>query len=414
MAVHIVGVGADGRYSLSQAALEMVERAELLVGGKRLLAMFPESQAERLVLASDTAATVEELRGALGRRRIVVLASGDPDFFGIARLLVERLGKDRVEILPNVSSVQLAFARIKESWDDATFLSVHGRGPEALAAISIGLRRSRKLAILTDNVNTPAVVAQHLLQGGVRSCRAYLCEDLAGPNERVREASLDALAGVEAAPLSILVLIRDGDPPKSPRVRGDSGGWPHGIPESEFLHRGGVITKAEVRLAALARLRLRESSVIWDVGAGCGSVAIEAAMIARLGQVYAVERDAENVEMIRANLARFGLENLTVVHGEAPAVLEGLPAPDAVFIGGSGGKLRSILHVVDRRLAPEGTVVVNAASLETAGLASAALRERGYTVEATLMQVSRSKDLAGLTHFEALDPVFIVTGRKAT
>jgi len=159
---------------------------------------------------------------------------------------------------------------------------------------------------------------------------------------------------------------------------------------------------------------LTSRSVVWDLGAGSGAVSIEAAGIAREGQVYAVERDEEGIEIIRANLATFGCRNVVVVPGSAPEALEGLPAPDAVFVGGSGGKLSAILDLVGRRLRPNGRVVVNAATLETVGAALAHLREMGFAVESTLIQVSRGKGLGeGLTHFEALDPVFIVAGRRS-
>ncbi|MCL4368674.1 MAG: precorrin-6y C5,15-methyltransferase (decarboxylating) subunit CbiE [Actinobacteria bacterium] len=398
---HIVGVGAEGPLSLTPQAREIIDRAEVLVGGKRLLAMFP-GKGEQIVLGADPAAVIERLAGE--KRRVVALASGDPGFFGIARRLVERLGKDNVEILPNVSSMQLAFARLKESWDDATSISVHGRPLDDLAE---QVQRQRKVAILTDNMNTPAALGRQLAKSAGDDYDAYLCENLGGAEEKVQRLTLEELTGAEADPLSIVVLIKkDGAQPA------DKMAWPHGIPEREFHHRGGLITKAEVRLATLAKLRLRETSVVWDIGAGCGSVSIEAALIAREGQVHAVERDPEQVELIRANLAKFKVNNVTVVHGHAPEALEGLPQPDAVFIGGSSGKLAAIFDVVDRQLQPEGTVVVNAASLETAGAAIAGLRQRSYDVESTLMQVSRGKELGGLTHFEALDPVFIISARK--
>ncbi len=399
--VHVVGVGAEGRPSLTARAAELIDRADLLVGGERLLALFPESHAERLVLARGLDAAVVRIQAYLGNRRVVVLASGDPGFFGVARPLVDRLGKEQVEIIPNLSSVQLAFARIKESWEDATFVSVHGR---PMGELVDAVRGSRKVAILTDGTNRPAAIARSLRAAGIDGYRAYVCENLGGPDERVRELDLASLAELETSRLNVLILLREGDRPVC-------GVWSHGIPEEEFHHRGGLITKAEVRLVSLARLGLCETSVIWDVGAGSGSVAVEAALIARRGRVYAVER-SDDVELIRQNVAKFGTDNVVVVRGEAPTALEGLPAPDAVFIGGSGGKLVAILEVVASRLRSRGRVVATAATLETAGAALAGLRQRGFAVEATLMQVSRSKELAGLTHFEALDPVFIVAGRK--
>lgn len=414
--VWVVGIGAEGRSSLTVRAREIVDSAELLVGAERLLAMIPESRAERLVTGAGLDDLLGRIEAALGTRTVVVLASGDPGFFGIARLLVSRLGRDGVEIVPNVSSVQLAFARIKESWEDAAFLSVHGRSLEGLAP---AVQRSEKVAILTGGTNTPAAVARCLLASAVGEYDAYLCENLGRCDERVRALDLAAMAQVESSPLSVVVLLkRECSKPGAQGeavARGEPGIWPLGIPDEDFYQRRpqrGLITKLEVRMASLAKLGLREESVVWDVGAGSGAVAIEAGRIARRGEVYAVERDPEDVELIRRNVAKFEAGNVRVIHGTAPAALEGLPDPDAVFLGGSGGQLPALLEVIDRRLRAGGRVVANAATLETAGAAMAGLRARGFAVEASLVQVSRSKELAGLTHFEALNPVFIVGGRR--
>lgn len=416
--IHVIGVGAEGWASLTPPAREIISHADLVIGSERLLKLLPKNAPERLVISSGLD-VLEHIEAAIGRRRIVVLASGDPGFFGIAKLLAGRLGKERVEIVPNVSSVQLAFARIKESWEDAAFISVHGRTLKGLAAV---VGRSPKVAILTDDTNTPAAVARALLANGVEGYRAYLCENLGRPDERVQDIDLKDLAHVTASSLSVLVLLRENDSKAGAAMEGEGaeqcqgcGVWPLGIPDEEFYQRRpyrGQITKVEVRVVSLAKLGLAEGSVVWDVGSGSGSVAIEAAMIARRGQVYAIERNAENVEFIQRNLAKFGVNNVTVIHGSAPDALTGLPAPDAVFVGGSGGQLPAIVDVIERRLRAGGQVVVNAATLETAWIAMAAMRQKGFAVEATLMQVSRSKELSGLTHFEALDPVFIIAGRR--
>lgn len=400
--VFIVGVGAGGRQSLTARAAGIVDGAELLVGGARQLAMFPESRAERVSLGDGLKPALERMEASLGRLRVVVLASGDPGFFGIARPVIERLGRERVAILPNVSSVQLAFARLGESWEDATFASVHGRPLEGLADMVKG---ARKVAILTDGKNTPDAIARGLMDAGVEGYRVYLCEDLGGPGERVREFELKELARVETSLPNVVVLIGDDSYQHQP-------GGVLGIPDDRFAHRRGMITKAEIRIVGLAKLGLAEDSLLWDVGAGSGSVAVEAAMAARKGRVYAVERDLEQVATIRQNLASFGVGNVEIVQGEAPESLEGLPAPDAVFIGGSGGRLSAILELACTRLQRGGRVVVNAASLETASAAMAGLRERGFEPEAALMQLSRGKTLGALTCFEALNPVFIVSGRK--
>ncbi|MCL5256272.1 MAG: precorrin-6y C5,15-methyltransferase (decarboxylating) subunit CbiE, partial [Chloroflexi bacterium] len=206
----IVGMSEAGRAALAPAVLNSILKADLLAGGKRLIAMWPDVPAEKIAIAGNLEELAERIR-ADRDKNIVVLASGDPGFYGIAKFLVQRFGKNDVEIHPNVSSVQLAFARIKESWEDATFFSVHGR---PLEDVIPAVRASRKIAILTDNHNSPAQVARLLLSGGLRDCTAYLCENLGSGEERVTQMDLDTLAGTEAAPLSLLVLTRqDGTNP---------------------------------------------------------------------------------------------------------------------------------------------------------------------------------------------------------
>lgn len=411
--VYVVGIGPEGLAGLAPRAREIVEQAEMLVGGERLLALVPPSTAERLVLGSGLGKVVDQIGARLGERHIVVLASGDPGFFGIAKLLVRRLGKRHVEILPAVSSLQLAFARIKESWEDSVFVSVHGR---SLAGLSASVAGRPKVAVLTDATNSPTAVARALLDAGVEDYQAYVCENLGEQGERVLDLDLSALAETETAGQSVLILVRqEGPPAELAGDRPESKVWRHGIPDDEFAQRRpqrGLLTKLEVRLVSLAKLGLSRSSIVWDVGAGSGAVAVEAALVAQAGTVYAIERDDEGVVLIGRNATKFGTGNLVVVPGTAPAALADLPAPDAVFIGGSGGQMNGILDVVAQRLPLRGRVVVNAATLETAGAALSGLRERGFSVEATLVQIARSKDLGGLTHLAALDPVFVIAGER--
>lgn len=209
--VWIVGVGNDGKAGLSQIALELIEKADLLIGGERLLAFFPESTAERVVIKSKLDETVERVKAGYGHRRIVVLATGDPNFYGITRTLTQRLPKEWFELLPAVSAMQWAFAKIKEPWDDAVFISVHGRRPlEPLVEL---VRRSRKIGVFTDEVQSPPAIARRLLAEGIDRFRAYVCEDLGSEREKVTEADLETLAGMTVSPLNTLILIRKGGEP---------------------------------------------------------------------------------------------------------------------------------------------------------------------------------------------------------
>jgi len=204
--VWIIGVGNDGKASLSETALGLIEKADLLIGGERLLAFFPESTAEKLAIKSDLGQVVEAIKAGYGARRIVVLGTGDPNFYGITRTLTARLPRDWFEVIPAVSAMQWAFAKIKEPWDDAVFISVHGRRP--LGPLIDLVRRSRKVGVFTDEVHSPPAIARALLAEGITGVRASVCEDLGSEREKVTETDLETLATLTVSPLNTLILIR--------------------------------------------------------------------------------------------------------------------------------------------------------------------------------------------------------------
>lgn len=422
--LHIIGVGAEGPPSLTPRARDLVAAAEVLAGGRRHLERFPDHPAERVIVGGDLDAVAARLGAALAEgRRVVVLASGDPNFYGVAGPLLGRLGRERAEILPNVSAMQLAFARLRLSWEDAALASVHAR---PLADILEIVRRHPKVGLFTDPRHTPAAVASFLLEQGVPPRRAFVCENLGTARERVVSCALADLPGREFAPLNVLVLVEEDRP--SPPARAAAGGgeagaaagpaWPLlGLPDGAFAQRrprDGLITKMEVRAVSLARLALRPGDAVWDVGAGSGSVGIEAARLAPSLRVYAVERRPDDLERVRENAARFGAGNLVAVLGEAPEALAALPDPDAVFVGGSGGRLAEILRTAAARLRRGGRLVCNLATLENLSEAEAVLRELGWERDVILLNAARSRTLPGrpLTRLEALDPVFILAARR--
>ncbi len=399
--VLVVGVGSEGPAGLPLVLQNRIAQADLLCGSERLLKHWAGLQVEKMVIRANIPELVERLRRR-GEARVVVLASGDPGFYGIAGTLLRYLPADELEIVPHVTSPQLAFARAGIPWSDAIFTSAHAR---PLAEVVGWARRAPKLGILTDHKHTPALIAKTLLAAGIEDCRAIVAENLGLPDERLTDTRLSALPGMEFSPLNVLLLIHDPDwrpqPVFAPR------------PAEAYVHRRGLITKAEVRALILARLALSETDIAWDIGAGSGAVSIEMALLAWRGRVFAVEQDAENLAYLRENISRFGVLNVEVVAGSAPAALEGLPQPDAVFIGGSGGQIPGILDVVCRRLRPGGRIVLSVVTLENLNEAVGGLKARGFAAEMTLVNVARSKSIADLTRFEALTPVFVVTGTPA-
>ncbi len=401
--VLVVGVGDDGPAGLSAAAREEVAAATLLCGGNRHLAFFPDHPAERFVVRANLDALVSRLAACGPGERPVVLASGDPCYFGIAPILAARLGRERVRVEPHVSSVQLAFARLAVAWHDAVVLSAHGRPlaplvPRALAA--------SKVAFLTDEHNTPAAIARALLAAGHPDCEAHVFERLGSSAEQHVACRLTALPDRTFAALNLLVLLRE--------AAGTAPRAGFGLPEAAYAHRDHQITKAEVRAVSLSKLRLRPGAVVWDIGAGCGSLSLEAAALALGGQVYAVERDAAQLRLLQANAAAQPTPELAIVAGEAPEALAALPDPDAVFIGGSGGRLLDILGHVAGRLQLEGRLVANFATLEHLSEAAGWLRAAGWEREIVQMSVARGADLAGLTRLAPLPPVFVCTAWRRT
>ncbi|MBI3637031.1 MAG: precorrin-6y C5,15-methyltransferase (decarboxylating) subunit CbiE [Candidatus Rokubacteria bacterium] len=403
--IHVIGVGNEGAESLTPRALALVEKAEVLVGGQRLLDFFPHVPAERLKIGARVDETLAAAAARRATARVVVLATGDPNYFGITRALLRHVPAEALDIVPNVSALQWAFAKARVPWDDATFVTVHGR---PLSGLVDAVRSHAKVCLFTDEQNTPAAVARALLDAGLTGYDAVLCEDIGGPDERITRATLEGLLGTRPHALNTLVLL--GPEPAPPAA------WSPGLPEDAFDQRKpklGLITKREIRVLSLARLALRPDSVVWDVGAGSGSVSIEAAKLAPRGRVFAIEKNEEDAGIVRANVEKFAVPHVTVLPARAPEALAGLPDPDAVFVGGSGGELAEILTIAAKRLRPEGRIVVNAITLDTLHEAVTTFRMLGLAHEAILVSIARSKPLLDMMSFEALNPVYIVTASRA-
>ena len=215
--IAVIGIGHEGPRGLSSAALEHIARAQVLAGGKRHLAFFPDWQGERLVISADVQSVVERLKAAYQQHKTVVLASGDPLFYGIGRLLVEAFPKDDLLFLPHVSSVQLAFASIKESWHDACVVSLHGRPVQAL--LPALQRGAAKIAVLTDAHNHPAAIAQFLRAHGLADYTLWVCEELGGPEERITCWTPESIQQQTFSPLNVTILLRHGSLPSLPLGR---------------------------------------------------------------------------------------------------------------------------------------------------------------------------------------------------
>jgi len=359
--IHVIGIGDDGLEAVPAGVRQTIAEAELLLGTDRTLALVPKSSAERHTISSDLNQLVATIEQAAGRR-VVLMLYGDPMFYGLARYVSERLGKERFVVVPHVSSMQLAFARVMETWEEA-YLSDLAKHP--LDAVLEKVRTAQKVGLFTTDHCGPADVAKALVARHIDYFTAYVCENLGARDERVTRGTLAEIAEKEFDPLNVLILIRDPTAPDRPREA--VGRRLFGNPDEAFLQskpKQGLLTPAEVRAIALAQMDIAPSSIVWDIGAGSGSVSVEAAQMASDGAVYAIEMDAEDHGLIRQNAERFDVANVSAVLGRAPEVFEELPDPDAVFVAGAGREVTRISQAAYMRLRPGGRLVVNTTSVD--------------------------------------------------
>lgn len=420
----IVGVLDNGVEGLTPGAFAHIEAADLVIGGTRTLELFATRFAphtERRDLTGRLAQVPDWIREALGAgRRTVVLATGDPLCHGIAGFLQARLCIEACEVLPNVSTVQLACARLGLPWQDMKILSVHtrdagewreGAGPEhGLYEIARAAHRHERLAIFTSPDNTPDRLARLLVAEGLDD-RFHLAvaERLLQPDENiVTGCSVAEAANRRFAEPNVLLLWRS-----EPRPRAVS----FGLADETYKQREplkGLITKREVRAVSLARMQLRPDSVAWDIGAGSGAVGLETARLCPDGHVYAIEKNAEDAAIALDNRHRLRVHNYTLVHGKAPQGLDTWPDPDAVFIGGSAGELAELIRICLQRLKPDGWLVMNFVTFENLVTAVEALKASGAAWDVTQLQASRSQPILHMHRLAAENPVWIVSAKPET
>ena len=407
--IYIIGIGDDGVAGLTASAQRLIDDAELIVGPPAMLAIVTNRQAQHVEIGATFDDAVR-LIGEHPARQIVVLATGDPLFYGIARYLCGRLGKERFEVIPHVSTMQLAFARVKESWDEAYLTNL---ASQHLERVVERVRTAEKVGLFTTEEIPPNVVAQALLESRIDYFLVYVCENLGAPDERVTQGSIADVAQRKFSPLNVMILVRQPDVPDRPTEM--AGRRIFGNPDEAFLQsrpKRGLLTPAEVRSMALAELDLGPNSTVWDVGAGSGSLAIEAAQIACQGHVYAIEMDPDDHQLIEANAQRFGIGNLSAVLGEAPAAWQDLPDADAVFVGGTGRQVQRLVELAWDRLRPGGRLVVNVAAVENLVSLRALLSARTDHTNVWMVNVARGVFQFERMRFESLNPTYLIAAVK--
>lgn len=416
----LVGILDDGWAGLSDAARQRLTTAGLVIGAGRTLALL-----ERHLPGT---ASVRPMDGALGKvpewiaqahadgLNTVVLATGDPLCHGMASFLVHKLGADAVAVLPAPSTLQLLFARLKKPWQDVVIGSVHskdagewieGATPDhGLYRLVRQVAEHPRVAAFTGPENSPDRIARALLAAGFEDARLSVASRLCLPDEAV----FDALPLAEAAAMRFddpnVVLIERGAADTRAVFGFDDLAYVQRSPEK------GLITKLEARAVSLARLGLRADSVVWDIGAGSGSVGLEASRVARHGHVWAIEKNEADAANARENARRFGASNYTLVQARAPEQLNTWPDPDAVFIGGSGGELAALIALILTRLKPGGRLVMNFVTIENLATATAALTAAGARWDVTQLSAARSQPILDMHRLAAQNPVWIVTAHK--
>lgn len=395
MKVYIVGIGMGNPDTLTVGAKRAIESSGLLIGATRLLESFDYVACEKLDLIKPSD-IIDALSNATCDQ-VSILMSGDVGFYSGATALYDKLGAYDVEVIPGISSLVYFCAKLHTTWQDATLVSAHGREHDAVGAI----QSSPKTFCITGGKTKVDDICRSLVERGLGDVRIAAGERLSYDNERIVEGTAAELAEMTFENLTVMLAV-------NPRPVTRAFAAPS-LADGDFLRGKAPMTKEEVRALVISKLHIAPNHTVWDVGAGTGSVSVEAALAASRGTVCAIERNADAIELMRKNREAFGLTNLVVVEGEAPAALADLPAPDRVFIGGSAGNLDAIIGTAFSAN-PRARICVTAITLETLSASLECLRSRGIE-DADIVQVSVARaDKVGSYHLmRAENPIYIIT-----
>lgn len=405
--IQIIGIG-QGIKDMTQAHLDQVYNCDILVGGRRMLAMFEDAPAQTIAIKSHVEELVMSLERQAEKKKIVVLASGDPLFHGIGSTFCRLLPKDKFDIHSNISSASAAFAAIKLPWHDARLISLHGMEADTFAFNSLACED--KIAFLTDPVRTPQYIAEQLTRAGLSAYKSCVLENIGDPFKQKITwfESIEDMIGNTFGQPNVLICLKTGSVDHSSVEP-----FHIGMDDTRFRHSKGLITKSEVRAVSLSKLRLtRKDLVLWDIGSGSGSVGIEASFMIPDGQVIAIEKNKARVEDIIFNAENFNCPNIKAIHCDYPEGVETIEKPDRIFIGGGGAGLADVIAHAAERLSDRGVIVVNTVLLQNLETAVTALEKHNFTPDVIQIQVSRGKSMPFGTRFEALNPVWIISGTK--
>ncbi len=414
--IKVVGIGLNGRESLTTKIQTIVDQANVLMGSNRHLSYFPDHPGNKVIISNffEDIKTLEQIK--TDYESIVILVSGDPLFFGLGRLLLEQFDVEELEFYPHVSSIQLGFSRVKIPWHDAKIISGHGRHlDELIASLQQGIE---KIAILTDSKNNPQAIANLFLSLKIPiNYDIWVCENLGSTEEKVNCFTPQILANLtqyQFSTLNIVILLRKNSINLSQKELENLPIF--GIEDHYFLSfedRPGLMTKKEVRIIILGELSLQSQHIIWDIGAGTGSLSLEIARLCPNSRIYAVEKTAMGINLINKNCQRFKVNNVTSIQTKAPKKLSILPTPNRIFIGGSGGNLINILDICQEKLAKDGIIIIALATLENLGISLNWIEKNSWKYQLLNINISRSLSVSHLTRLSPLNPIFLIKIFKA-
>lgn len=421
MTCKIIGVLDNGAHSLTADTLNMIQSAGLVIGASRTLSLFSEqiASAEQKDLTGHLKDVPVWIAEALqANQKVAVLATGDPLCHGIASYLYKKLPAEQLQVIPNISSIQLAFAQIGLSWQDAKIVSVHskgagewtkGTGPEhGFYALLQAMFNHNKLAILTGPENTPDRIARMMLTENLANqFEITVAENLLCADEKVIHGKSVALIAEQSFNGNDIVILN--------RKQVSQSNILFGLQDSDFHQRKpdkGLITKREVRAVSLARMQLRHNSIVWDIGAGSSSVGLEAARLCHQGYVYAVEKNKADFEIATKNANQLNICNYHLINSKAPVGLEDWPAPDAIFVGGTGGEMADLIDLCLNRLTAKGWLVMNFVTIENLTVAIEILKKLDANWDITQLQASRSQPILHMHRMQAENPVWVVSAQR--
>lgn len=398
--VNVIGIGPGNPDLLTAAAKKAIANSNILIGDKRMLTAF--STENKTVYDTIKVADIVEIANNADAEKdvLAVLVSGDIGFFSLAKTISGKLENCQCTRYCGISSMVYFASQLQMSWDDAKIVSMHGRNQNLVSAVY----SNHKVFSLTGGENSPQALCERLCRHGLDHVKVYVGENLSYPEEKITAGTALEISNLSFPSLSVMMIINENAQKAEPVV--------HGIGDELFTRSKVPMTKQEVRSVSMSKLMPKSTDMIYDIGAGTGSCSVELALLAKHGHVWAFERNPVAVELITKNAELFGIDNLSVVAGEALENIKSMPAPDCVFVGGSGGDLCDMLDIIYGKNA-DCRVVINAITVETLAEVVNYYKEHSdYAFEIVNVCVARSKKLGNYNLMMAQNPVYVMTALK--